>query len=259
MRRTAALAALFVLPGCAAALPAAAVAVLGGEGLRGDDRDAPITMSRAAIVRRAAGLDATPAPVAAVAPAAIVTPLPAALATAPPLSTYAALAAYVAAVPLSGCGGKPPALVLDIDEGAEVDDRWQAAEGARIVAAPGAAAAVEALRAAGVAVIFSSSRSADNAVYTEVALDFAGLGPAQVGDNLWLDDGTSAEARGAALAARYCVIATGGDSAQDFAEDGSAWGEGRFLLPNPLTIEPAPAEPAQPVAAAPAPFVLTEN
>lgn len=279
MRVAAALAAMMTLQACAAALPVAAVALMGRERIMRDDDDAKVNpvdaaavMARAAGVRRPpelitlGGRQVAPTPTirsAAVAPVAMSAQPPEAAATAiggpfVPTATASwqvvsdyltsALGSARGAPGIGGvsCGDKPRALVVDIDEGIVRDDRWEAAIDSRIVAAPGAREAIEAARAAGLAVIYSSDRAAESAVYTEVALDFAGLGPARVGETLWLrgEEQTAAQRR-AAIAERFCIVAMVGDGPGDFGTDES-WpdeaaallGTGWFVLPNPIQVEP---------------------
>ena len=175
------------------------------------------------------------------------------------------------------CGGKPRAVVLDIDEtavlnlGYEADaarrgvafdearwGRWETGGADKVVAVPGAKAALDAARKAGIAVIFNSNRSAANAAATEAALAHAGLGPAKHGETLWLkgDDGggSGKDERRWAIASGYCVVALVGDQLGDFSDLFNAaglapstrralaaapalaglWGRGWFLLPNPV-------------------------
>lgn len=173
-----------------------------------------------------------------------------------------------------------PAVVFDIDEtlvwnmGAQADQvrraaafdpkrwaRWEKDGGDRLVAVPGAVAAVEALRKLGITPVFNSNRSAAHAAATVRALARLGLGEAVHGDTLWLEgdaDGSSRKhARRVAIAERFCVLAQVGDQmgdfadAIDFAPDGSRrppaertrvaatvfgplWGERWFLIPNPM-------------------------
>ncbi len=174
------------------------------------------------------------------------------------------------------CGDRPPAVVVDIDEtvllnlgyeyaeavsGAPFDPerwtRWEQSGADKVVAAPGAAAAVDALRKAGVTVVFNSNRAAANAAWTAYALRAAGLGNAVHGQTLFLagDDagGSAKDGRRATIAAKYCVIAMAGDQLGDFSDLFAAipsvaerraaaasgpiaalWGRGWFLLPNPV-------------------------
>ena len=174
------------------------------------------------------------------------------------------------------CGDKPLAAVFDADEtmilnlGFEAraaageaysGERWKRWEqgGANAVApVPGAVFAVDALRQMGVTVIFNTNRAADTAAGTEAALAAAGLGPAVHGETLFLkgDDsmGSGKDGRRWSIAAKYCVIAMGGDQLGDFSDLFNArglpvparresashgwaaqlWGNGWFMLPNPV-------------------------
>lgn len=172
------------------------------------------------------------------------------------------------------CGDKPLAAVFDADEtlilngGYEYDqarrggafdsaswDRWEKTGADKVVAVPGAVAALRALRAMGVTPIVNSNRSAANAAASAAALAAAGLGAFRHGETLFLKgdaDGKSAkDARRAAIAARWCVIAMAGDQLGDFSDmfagDPAArralaqspaiaalWGRGWFVLPNPV-------------------------
>ena len=99
---------------------------------------------------------------------------------------------------------------------------------------------------------------AANAAQTETALNEAGLGPAVHGETLFLkgDDamGSGKDGRRWSIAAKYCVIAMGGDQLGDFFDAFNArglpvperrqaasrgwaaqmWGNGWFALPNPV-------------------------
>ena len=193
----------------------------------------------------------------------------------PKESVVLAEGATLAAPKWVPCGKKPPAAVFDVDEtvllnmGFEYDtaqghaydpERWDAWERTgidKVVATPGASAALKALRTMGVEVVFNTNRSAANAGATAAALDGAGLGPAKHGETLYLqgddDAGAAKDKRRAAIAARYCVLAMAGDQLGDFsdlfnAQQGPAgrraetlstpvnarFGAGWFLLPNPV-------------------------
>lgn len=174
-----------------------------------------------------------------------------------------------------------PAVIFDVDEtillniGHQYDQtrlaraydpavwsKWER-EGVDLVeATPGSVAALQRLRTTGVAVLFVSNRSAENAAFTVRAIDRAGLGPAVHRDTLWLqgdlDPGTRKNTRRLLLAKSYCVIALVGDQMGDFTDaidypPGAAarrplverraaadtlwaarWGRGWFVLPNPM-------------------------
>jgi 5'-nucleotidase (lipoprotein e(P4) family) len=137
-------------------------------------------------------------------------------------------------------------------------NRWEQTGAHAVAPMPGAVTALRAIRDAGVAVIFNSNRQAANAAYTEAAINGAGLGPARHGDNLFLQGdvaaGSGKDPRRAAVAARYCVIAMAGDQLGDFSDlfnarslavparrraatsspFASLWGEGWFMLSNPV-------------------------
>ncbi len=175
------------------------------------------------------------------------------------------------------CGGRPPAIVLDIDEtavlntgyeyadavdGAKFDagrwDRWERTGADAVESMPGAVVALDRVRAAGVQVIFNSNRSAANAAATEAMLVRLGLGPARHGETLFLKGdtpgGSGKDARRAIIGQKWCVIAMVGDQLGDFSDQFNAsgpaplerrglanapeiaplWGNGWFLLPNPV-------------------------
>jgi predicted secreted acid phosphatase len=172
------------------------------------------------------------------------------------------------------CGDKPLAAVFDVDEtvllnlGVEVGeatgtsrrgalDRWAESGSPAVAPVPGAKFALDALREMGVAVIFNTNRDNTAAAGTAAQLEAVGLGPAVHRENLFLrgdaDGAPGKDGRRAAIGARYCVIAMGGDQLGDFADMFNArglpvaerrqtatrgwaaqlWGEGWFMLPNP--------------------------
>jgi 5'-nucleotidase (lipoprotein e(P4) family) len=174
------------------------------------------------------------------------------------------------------CGDKPMAAVFDVDEtvllnlGFEYDaalhpgpydpktwDAWEKTGADKVAPTPGAAKALAVLRQIGVTVIFNTNRTAANAAETQKAIEGAGLGPAVHGETLYLQGdapgGSHKDARRAMIAAKYCVIAMGGDQLGDFSDlfnDIAApaarraatltppisqkWGAGWFVLPNPV-------------------------
>lgn len=175
------------------------------------------------------------------------------------------------------CGSRPLAIVLDVDEtvllnlGYESDvarrgdsgydaarwDRWEKTGATKVAAVPGAAQALAAIRREGLTVIFNTNRVRSNAAQTSAALEGAGLGPAVLGDTLWLrDDGAPGgkDERRWKISEKYCVVAMVGDQLGDFSDLFNApglgvaarraaagdsmlaplWGAGWFLLPNPV-------------------------
>ncbi|HVJ03603.1 MAG TPA: HAD family acid phosphatase [Sphingomonas sp.] len=174
------------------------------------------------------------------------------------------------------CGKRPLAVVLDVDEtallnlGFEADTaargnapydagrwtRWEQTGADKVVAVPGAAEALAAVRREGIKVVFNSNRSAATADQTRAAIEGAGLGPADLFDTLWLrGEGESGkDARRQQIAQRYCVVAMAGDQLGDFSDLFNApqlsvrarrnsagetmvsqlWGAGWFMLPNPV-------------------------
>ena len=184
--------------------------------------------------------------------------------------------ATLAAPSFVPCGKKPFAAVFDVDEtvllnlGFEYSEaanphpydeaHWQAWEktGAdKVAPVPGAVDALNRLRKLGVTIVFNTNRSAGNAAQTSAAIEGAGLGPAVHGETMFLsgDDATGSkkDGRRAVIAAKYCVLAMGGDQLGDFSDLFNAglapsprraatsiepvaakWGAGWFVLPNPV-------------------------
>jgi len=182
--------------------------------------------------------------------------------------------ATLAAPQWQPCAGKPRAAVFDADEtlvlnlgiealaardpSAPFDpaqwDRWERTGASAVVATPGAVEALAALRAAGIAVVVNSNRATASAAGTIAGLKAAGLGDFVPGTDLFLRDGASGkDARRAAIAERFCVVAMAGDQLGDFsdlfnaipspaerrrvADTGAVaamWGNGWFVLPNPV-------------------------
>jgi 5'-nucleotidase (lipoprotein e(P4) family) len=175
------------------------------------------------------------------------------------------------------CGAKPLAVVFDADEtliwnvgamrymaeqGKDFDpfiwNAWEKSGAGKALAMPGAIEALKIMRDAGVTVIANTNRSAANAKGTEDALRMAGLGEFKHQETLYLmgDDamGSSKDGRRAAIAAKYCIIALGGDQLGDFAQAfnmkslsvadrrklathpaiANLWGNGWFLFSNPV-------------------------
>ncbi len=174
------------------------------------------------------------------------------------------------------CGDKPFAAVFDVDETVMLNtgyeyhdaktgkgfdaaawDAWEKTGEGAVGPVPGADRGLSALRGLGVTVIFNTNRSAANADATVRAIKAAGLGDAVHGQTLYLsgDDamGSRKDGRRATIAARYCVIAMGGDQLGDFSDLFNAsqpvsarraatlqppvarlWGNGWFVMPNPV-------------------------
>ncbi|MBS0478025.1 MAG: acid phosphatase [Proteobacteria bacterium] len=192
-------------------------------------------------------------------------------------SVVLAPGATLEAPKFESCDKKPLAVVLDIDEtallnlGYEADDsqrggpydqsrweRWEKTGANAVTATPGMIELARVSKASGVKLVFNSNRMAANAKETEAALTGAGLGPVEHLKNLWLQGdagaGSAKDARRAAIAAQYCVIAMAGDQLGDFSDlfnapgldpaarramaQGRAvkmlWGHGWFILPNPV-------------------------
>lgn len=177
-------------------------------------------------------------------------------------------------VATTSCADKQPAVVLDVDETVILNrgyeywlargnagsgaafTQWATEGAAGVVPVPGAVAGIRRLRDAGIAVIFNTNRPSSVAAGTIRALEVAGAGTAVHGQDLFLagDDalGGNKDGRRATIAARYCVVALGGDNLGDFAnvlndpalavharrdlaargELAALWGNGWFLIPN---------------------------
>lgn len=140
----------------------------------------------------------------------------------------------------------------------DVWNRWEQTGYDDVAPTPGAKEALDRLRAMGVTVIFNTNRSALNARYAERALNDAGLGPAVHGQTLFLtgDDSTGSfkDQRRWTIADHYCVLAMAGDQLGDLSDRfnldyqrmsdrrslaalpalQSLWGNGWFVLPNPV-------------------------
>lgn len=173
------------------------------------------------------------------------------------------------------CGNKPFAAVFDADEtliwnlgpmrhfaqtayDPKVWDQWEKTGAGKAKAMPGSVEMVNALRAAGIAVIANTNRSAVNAKGSEDTLRAAGLGEFKHGETLFLmgDDagGSSKDPRRATIASKFCVIILGGDQLGDFSQQfndkalpaasrmvlatgagaSALWDKGWFLFPNPV-------------------------
>jgi 5'-nucleotidase (lipoprotein e(P4) family) len=137
-------------------------------------------------------------------------------------------------------------------------NRWEETGADQVDPVPGAVTALRAIREAGVTVIFNTNRLSANAAQTARAIEGAGIGPAKHGETLFLKGdaapGSAKDPRRALIASRYCVIAMAGDQLGDFSDlfnardlavparrraatggtFASLWGNGWFLLPNPV-------------------------
>jgi 5'-nucleotidase (lipoprotein e(P4) family) len=150
---------------------------------------------------------------------------------------------------------------------AKVWSWWEATGAQKILPVPGAVEAVNALKKAGIAVIVISNRDAastdvptgaDHWKATAAALKAAGFGEFTQGENMFLrgtgPDRSNKDDRRRIVSEKYCVIAMAGDQLGDFSQLFNAeglspkdrqaraalpafdalWGNGWFLLPNPL-------------------------
>ena len=137
-------------------------------------------------------------------------------------------------------------------------DAWEKTGAGKAVPVPGALAGLDRIRAAGVSVIVNTNRSAENAAGTEDTLRAAGIGNFTHGKTLFLrgdaPDGSGKDGRRGMISENYCVIALVGDQLGDIADpfndkvlgvagrraltDAPAvaglWGNGWFILPNPV-------------------------
>lgn len=207
----------------------------------------------------------------------LVTYVQAQVAKRPADSVILSEAATLDAPSFEPCGDKPLAAVFDVDEttilnlgyewyeassGKPYDtavwEQWEKTGADKVAPVPGAVAAVNALRRMGVTVVFNTNRLTENAAQTAAAIKAAGLGEAIHKDTLFLkgDDnsGSAKDGRRRVIAAKYCVVAMGGDQLGDFTDLFNAsgmtpkgrrsetasgwatrlWGAGWFLLPNPV-------------------------
>jgi len=150
---------------------------------------------------------------------------------------------------------------FDARVGRGSDDRswtkWEQTGETKVAPVPGAVYAVDLLRRLNIKVVFNSNRASENAEQTRAVLRYAGLGTAVHGETLFLkgDDamGSRKDGRRWTIAERYCVLAMVGDQLGDFSDlyagapsipsrraaatDGELskmWGNGWFLLPNPV-------------------------
>lgn len=160
----------------------------------------------------------------------------------------------------TACAGKPLAVLFKV-EGGVLRDAGDGEESAM----PGAVAAVNGLRARGIAVLFLSKRTVLEQARVAGAIGQAGLGAAVPGETLFFDDGRGREEARQQASGGHCVLAMAGNALADFArqaiwdegddaaENGrvpvaramldALWGDGWFLLADPLnTIAVSPRQ-----------------
>jgi 5'-nucleotidase (lipoprotein e(P4) family) len=136
-------------------------------------------------------------------------------------------------------------------------DAWEAASVGLIDPVPGAVEAFAALRAAGITPIIVSNRQERFAAQAAQALARIGLGDFVPGKTMLLRGAGSSsgkDARRATIGQNWCVVAMAGDQLGDFSDLFNAkglapdarrravqgqgisgrWGQGWFLMPNPL-------------------------
>ncbi|TCD06891.1 acid phosphatase [Erythrobacteraceae bacterium CFH 75059] len=135
---------------------------------------------------------------------------------------------------------------------------WERTGNPQLAAVPGAVAAVRALREAGITPIINTNRALETAADTVRGFAQLGFGDYIVGETIFLRGmdaaGSDKDPRRARIAARYCVLAQVGDNLGDFAdlfnerelgaqerrriaqrgEVAQLWGNGWFVLPNPV-------------------------
>ncbi|MBY9065514.1 acid phosphatase [Hyphomonas sp. WL0036] len=135
---------------------------------------------------------------------------------------------------------------------------WERTGAGKAVAIPGALDGVARIRAAGVEVIVNTNREAANVEGNIATLAQAGFGEFVHGSTLFLKGdtpgGSAKDARRYAISENYCVVALVGDQLGDIADIfndktlrpaerrslsaasafDSLWGQGWFILPNPL-------------------------
>ena len=132
------------------------------------------------------------------------------------------------------CETMPLAMVIDVDSANATG------------AVPAALVeAVTVARMADIEPMFVTDRPAADASAIEAALTAGGLGPVTRGNNLWLANGMGKDSQRWKIASRRCVVAMVGDEPGDFSQIYDAtipqtrtaadalWGEGWFVLPSP--------------------------
>lgn len=148
-----------------------------------------------------------------------------------------------------GCGGKPLAVLIDLDD--QSDSDWITAQ--TLYRQNGLAEIVRSLRDAQVSIIWLSEKPVATAETISSILKEGGLSEGEADDFLFLDRGGNdrKQARRWDAARNYCIVAMAGDERADFDElydylrdpDGAItlehmFGNGWFLTPPPLVIAP---------------------
>lgn len=161
-------------------------------------------------------------------------------ATKPAVSVPLGLPDVPGGIATAPCRGKPPAVVLDVDETVILNrgleywlargnpnsgglfDQWADSGAPTVAPVPGAVTGIRRLRGAGIAVIYNTNRDAKTAAGTVRALEAAGVGSAVHGRDLFLlgDDALKGnkDGRRKTISERFCVVALGGDNLGDFAQ-----------------------------------------
>ena len=133
---------------------------------------------------------------------------------------------------------------------------WEKTGAGKAVATPGVLAALARIRAAGVEVIVNTNRTGMNAKGAIATLKAAGIGDFVEGETLFLRgaSGSGKDGRRMEVAKNYCVLAMAGDQLGDISDQFNAddlsvparkrlansaefdtlWGQGWFILPNPV-------------------------
>lgn len=149
-----------------------------------------------------------------------------------------------------GCSGKPPAVLIDLDD--KSGGMW--VDGSAIAVSPGLPDAVARLRAGGIVVIWLSDAGVAKAADVAAVLSSAGL-YSSANDFLFLNrkQKDRKQLRRWDAAGSYCIVAAAGDARQDFDElyaylkdpdvplgTDRLFGQGWFLAPPPVAVA-APA------------------
>lgn len=148
-----------------------------------------------------------------------------------------------------GCGGKPLAVAIDLDN--EQDSDWASAQ--TLYRQNGLIEALRSLRVAEISVIWISDQPVAAAQTISAILKDGGLSETEADDFLFLDRGGEdrKQVRRWDAARNYCIVAIAGDERADFDElydylrnpDGAIslehmFDNGWFITPPPLVIAP---------------------